>query len=751
LHVSQNGVLVAGTLTVRDNGQTIQFVPSAAWQKSALIQVFLDSTALDTDGNTVNAYQGSFRTVVDTTTLAPSVLSVSPVNNASITVPLNPVLEWQFNEPLNPNTVNTNTVLLQNASTGVFAAGTVTLDSSGTFIRFVPNVPLAAATTYNMETSGIIGTNGLAAGFTASSFKTGSASDATAPVATLVSPPDTSTNVPVNTIVHVRFNEPIDPLTVNAGTIQLATGTTTSVANSPSFSNNNQDVIITPQDPLPDNTAMTIMVQGVEDLAGNQVVTKTTQFTTGAGPLAVQPQVINGNPFSGATNVPLNTLITLQSNVPVDPGSVNTGTFSVSDNTTGAVAGTTSVSADGLTISFLPSVPLGVERSVSVSFSNRGITDLAGNLLTCSSLFCNFSFTTSPIADRVSPAVVGVSPPNQLTQVPINAQVVVQFNEPISKVSVGQVALSGPSGLVNTAVSMSNGQTVLILTPVLPLAASTQYTVTISSVQDLSGNTLPTPVTTSFTTAPGADLNRTSVVTFSPVNGAAGVPVNSVVEVQFSERINPLTVNASDFTVTPTSGLQIPGTIVVSADGQSATFTPSAALQAGTTYTATVSSSITDLTGQALIGNSTTFTTGVGSQGAGPSVVAVSPANNSTGVQANAKVMVQLNEPVEPLSVGSNAIVVSAGGTPVTGTISLSTDRTVLTFTPSSLLAVSTAYTVTVSGFEDVAGNAVALFSSSFTTGTSGVADTTPLTVSSFSPANGLTGVPVNTTIVLTF
>src|SRR6185437_977937 len=62
----------------------------------------------------------------------------------------------------------------------------------------------------------------------------------------------------------------------------------------------------------------------------------------------------------------------------------------------------------------------------------------------------------------------------------------------------------------------------------------------------------------------------------------------------------------------------------------------------------------------------------------------------------------------------------SAGGTPVTGTISLSTDRTVLTFTPSSLLAVSTVYTVTVSGFEDVAGN-------------------------------GLTGVPVNTTIVLTF
>src|SRR6185437_12895124 len=328
-----------------------------------------------------------------------------------------------------------------------------------------------------------------------------------------------------------------------------------------------------------------------------------------------------------------------------------------------------------------------------------------------------------------------------------------EFNEPLNTVAAAtgvQVLANGTA--VQGGIALSDSNRRITFTPSAAFPANSTVTVTVQpSIADLADRLIDNPGTFTFQTGTATDTTRPSVVTLSPVNGAAGVPVNSVVEVQFSERIDPLTVIASDFTVTPTSGLQIPGTIVVSSDGQSATFTPSAALQAGTTYTATVSSSITDLTGQALIGNSTTFTTGVGSQGAGPSVVAVSPANNSTGVQANAKVMVQLNEPVEPLSVGSNAIVVSAGGTPVTGTISLSTDRTVLTFTPSSLLAVSTAYTVTVSGFEDVSGNAVALFSSSFTTGTSGVADTTPLTVSSFSPANGLTGVPVNTTIVLTF
>jgi large repetitive protein len=605
LHVSQNGVLVSGTVTVRDNGQTIQFVPAGPWQKNAFIQVFLDSTALDSDGNTVTSYQGSFRTVVDTTTVTPQILSLSPASN-STAVPLNPVVEWQYNEPLNPSTVNTNTVLLQNANTGQFVAGTVTLDSGGAFIRFVPTVGLLAATPYNMQTTGIIGSNGLAGGFTSSRFTTGSATDTTAPVVTLVAPPDNAANVPVNAIVHVRFNEPVNPLTVSAGTIQLTTGTVTSVASSISFSNNNQDVILTPQDPLPDNTAMTIKVTGVEDLAGNQVVVKNTAFTTGAGPAAVQPQVVNENPFSNATNVPLNTLITLQSNVPVDPGSVNTGTFTVNDNTVGgSVAGNTSVSADGMTINFLPSAPLGVSRNYSVFFSNRGITDLAGNLLAC----CNFSFTASPMSNSAAPTVLGVSPANQLTSVPINAQVVIKFSEPVDALTLGQVMLSGPSGNVNAAFSLSNGQTMLILTPVVPLIASTQYTLSIAGVQDLSGNVMTSPVSATFTTGPGADLTRPSVTTVSPANGATLVAVNTVITVQFSKRIDPLTVSTSTFTVTPSGGTAIAGSVVVSADFLSATFTPGAPLLNNKSYSVNVSSGVTDLTGQALIAFFSSFTT----------------------------------------------------------------------------------------------------------------------------------------------
>ena len=46
-----------------DNGQTIEFTPTAALQYGALVQVFLDTTAQDTDGNAVYSYQGSFTMV----------------------------------------------------------------------------------------------------------------------------------------------------------------------------------------------------------------------------------------------------------------------------------------------------------------------------------------------------------------------------------------------------------------------------------------------------------------------------------------------------------------------------------------------------------------------------------------------------------------------------------------------------------------------------------------------------------------
>lgn len=415
------------------------------------------------------------------------------------------------------------------------------------------------------------------------------------------------------------------------------------------------------------------------------------------------------------------------------------------------VAGSYSVSADGRTINFLPSAPLAVERGYFVFFNFQGITDLAGNPLTCTVL-CNFFFTTGATASTTAPGVVGVSPADGLTAVPTNAQVVVQFSEPVDGLTTNQVTLSGGGTAVNVISTLSNANQMLTLAPVVPLNANTIYTVNVTGVQDLSGNVLPAPVITTFTTGTAADVSSPAVATVSPGNGAAGVPTNAVIQLQFSKPVDPLTVNTTDFQVflQDTFSL-VPGTILVTPDGLTAAFTPASPLEPSTSYSIEATSGIADLEGNRLQFFFSTFSTGSGPITTSPTVTQVSPLNGAGGVPVNPVVVVVVSAPVSPSSVGNSAITLSAGGTLVSGTVNLSGDQTTLTFVPTSLLAAGTRYTVTVSGFTDQAGNKVVPFSSSFTTGTSGVANTSQPTVTAVSPANGAAGVSTNSAIVLTF
>jgi large repetitive protein len=617
LDVSQNGALVSGTTQVSDNGQVIQFTPSAPWSNGAAIQVFLNPTAQDVNGNSLTAYEGSFTTLANTSTVPPSGVSVSPAANGATGVSTKLVIDIGFNETLNPSTVNSTTVTLT-PSGGSAVATTVSLIGGGSIVQVVPKAALTANTAYTVQmTTGIQGTNGLAMTNTqtVSIFTTGAGPDTTKPTVLSVSPPSGSTNVGDNAQVVVLFSKPVNPLTVSASSIQLAGGGITEVPDSISFSNNNQNVQLVPHTPLPDNTMITVTISGVTDVAGNAVATQATTFTTGTGPDLVAPAVLIENPFNNATNVPLNVPIVLQISEPVDPGTVNSNSFTLYNSATEVyAAGTYSVSTDGRTVSFVPSAPLAAQTLFAASFFgpaddpiSLGIQDLSGNLLACAVL-CNFQFTTGTAANTTGPTVLGVSPPNGLTAVPTNAQVVVQFSEPVDGLTINQVTLSS-GGTVNVTSQLTNGNQTLILEPVVPLNTNATYTISVTGVKDMSGNAQTAPSTTTFTTGTGDDLTPPTVTTVSPANGAAAVATTTTIQLTFSKRIDPLTVTATDFTVIPSGGAAIAGTIAVAANGLTATFTPSAALQASTLYYIEATTGITDMEGQPLAASTTSFTT----------------------------------------------------------------------------------------------------------------------------------------------
>ncbi|MGB8832637.1 MAG: Ig-like domain-containing protein [Candidatus Sulfotelmatobacter sp.] len=121
----------------------------------------------------------------------------------------------------------------------------------------------------------------------------------------------------------------------------------------------------------------------------------------------VPPFVVQTSPVQGAQNVPLNAILTVEMSQPVDPGTVNGNTVALVNSNNGqTVAGSYSVSADGLTILIMPSAPLSPSVSYYVSFAIAGsIADLAGNTLQ-TSYPC--SFTTGTTSSTAVPQVLGM-------------------------------------------------------------------------------------------------------------------------------------------------------------------------------------------------------------------------------------------------------------------------------------------------------------------------------------------------------
>src|SRR6266850_7592111 len=466
-------------------------------------------------------------------------------------------------------------------------------------------------------------------------------------------------NVPVNANVRLLFSGPIDPLTVTGAAIQLSGGSSQMVG-AISFSNNSQTVSFMPQDPLPASTLMTLTVAGVKDLAGNAVAAQTTHFTTGTAPAVATPAVVNTNPPANATNVPVNVAIALQTNAPIDAATVNSSTFQVRDNTVNQnVAGTYSVSADGLTVYFVSNTPLPTGRNYYVYFSYQGMTDLAGNLLASCCGIYNLSFSTGITVSTAAPQVTGISPADGLTQVPINAQMTVQFNEPVNSQPLGQVTLSRGGTAVSVVRRLTNGNQTLIVIPVITMSANTPYTLNITGVGDLSGHTMSAAVTSGFTTGPGVDFNQPVITAMDPSNGMVGVPTNALIRVRFNKQV---AVSQNSIQVYPSSAGQsvlIPGTVTILADGLSASFKPTAPLQAGTQFGISING-VTDLEGQSVTGNST-FSTGAGPQTTAPAVTLVTPPNGAAGVPVNAVIQVQFSAPVNAVGVTNSAMALSSG------------------------------------------------------------------------------------------
>ncbi|WP_380837107.1 DUF4082 domain-containing protein [Sphaerisporangium dianthi] len=376
------------------------------------------------------------------------------------------------------------------------------------------------------------------------------------------------------------------------------------------------------------------------------------------------------------------------------------------------------------------------------------------------------------VNDVYPPAVTTAAPVPGSSSVPTGVQPKVTFGEPVQTGTPTFTVKDATLANVAGTVSLDAARKTLTFVPSAPLAPGERFTVEVSGAKDDANNTMTQPYGFSFTTAktwtagqcPCTVWPDVTVPDVPSVNDSGSVEVGVKFQAATDGFIEGIRFYKGAGNTGAHTGTLWSGT---GAELTTATFTDESTqgwqevyfgtpwpVTKDTTYVASYHAPNGHYSGTAnglasavtapplrTLASATSGGNGVYKYGArsypdqswgatnywvdviftrladttAPYITLKSPDHGGTGVATGTAVTATFSEPIQENS--ATITVKNAANQTVAGTRALNEARTLLTFTPDDPLAQSTTYTVTVSGGEDDADNAMTTTSWSFTTG----------------------------------
>jgi len=262
----------------------------------------------------------------------------------------------------------------------------------------------------------------------------------------------------------------------------------------------------------------------------------------------------------------------------------------------------------------------------------------------------------------------------------------------------GAAAAPGDTISVGSAVLGADGRTVTLTTNG-PMS-NVSYDLEVTGVADLSGNQITTKATQGFTGTNASDTTPPTIVARTPAPGATGVGIGETVAVQFSEPMNPGTVFAA-FSWTFATG--VVGWEMDEQDANTFVFTAVIPLTNSTSYTVDISGSAQDWSGNALAPASWSYTTTAVVDNTPPTLLSMTPANQSINVPLTSNLVLRFSEPIEQNSLEEVLLTPEIGE----GVDVWSNGGATITFDPDLPMMDNTQYTLIIlpGVLRDLAGN----------------------------------------------
>jgi methionine-rich copper-binding protein CopC len=499
------------------------------------------------------------------------------------------------------------------------------------------------------------------------------------------------------------------------------------------------------------SAAGTLTLWEVEFLSFSDGIVTSSSFVLQSDTTA--PTVTSFSPADATTGVAVGNNIVLTFSEAIARG---TGTITIrSGSASGTIvesfdaATSNRISISGSTLTIDPTNNLAGNTRYFVLFSSGNIRDLAGNAYRGTS---TYDFTTVGSAtDTTAPTVTSFSPTDAATGVAVGNNIVLTFSEAIAR-GTGTITIRSGSATgtivesfdAATSSRISISGSTLTIDPTNNLAGNTRYFVVFSSgnVRDLAGNTYAGTVTYDFTTASTAttdDYPNTADTTGVVIIG--GAATTGAIETAGDLDLFRVSLTAGvtyTFNLSATSGSLDPVLVLRNSTLEQLAENDDygSSLNSQITFTAT-STGTYYLQAGGFTSSTGTYTIGaIKPDTIAPTVLSLSPADGTTGVDISGNVVATFSEDIAR---GSGTITIRSGS--ATGTIVESFDAatsnriliigSTLTIDPTNNLANNTRYFVVFSSgnVRDLAGNAYAGTSTyDFTTASATATDDFPNT-----------------------
>ncbi|MGL6283613.1 MAG: Ig-like domain-containing protein, partial [Microcoleaceae cyanobacterium] len=723
--------VLSSSITVNGNQLTIN--PKVDFTSNTGYYVELANTAIqDLAGNSFTGIAGNstwnFQTV---DAIAPTILSVSPLDNATA-VPLGENLVVNFSEMVQKGLGDILIKKLSdNSVVETINVGSPNVMVNGSQVTINPVADFTSNTGYYVEITNSairdMARNSFV-GMTGNSLWNFQTVDNISPTLVSLNPIDNATTVTNTQNLVVNFSETVQKGIGNIRIKKLADNAL--VENIDVTASNitvsGSQLTINPTADLLPNTAYYVEITNgaIQDTVGNNFAgildNSTWNFQTKD---AIAPTVVSTSPVDNATIVAQGTNLVVNFSEPVQKGS---GNITIKKLTDSSVAETIAVTASNITVNgtqltINPTADLLANTNYYVEIANSAIKDAAGNNFAGITGNSTWNFQT---ADTIGPSIVSISPVDNALAVPLGADLLVNFNEPI-QAGTGNILIKNltNNSLVETIDVTTSNITVngsqLTINPVTDFTANTGYYIQIANdaVQDLVGNYFAGMTGNSTWNFQTADTIAPTVLNINPVDDGQNISISQNLVVNFSEPVqkgtgNILIKKLDDHSIVENMVMTATNIIV---SGSQMTINPANNLLPNTAYYLEIANgAIKDLSSNnfaGMIGDSTwNFQT---ADTVAPTVVDMSPVDNATAIAPNANLVINFSEPVRK-GTGNILIKKLADNTiletiNVTGT-KVTINENQLTINPTNNLSSHTGYYIEIANtaIKDFDGNSFA-------------------------------------------